>query len=332
MTKNSEEILRLFQSSHYLVLRAQLVFILVSLFIGARAQENKGLPFITNYRYQDYNADGVNWWAAEDDNGVMYFANNLGVLVYDGQHWEVVRPNGYTETRCVTKGPDGKIYVGTYGDLGYLEPDNKGTLKFISLKNKLPEKYRQFSEVWECSKLGDKIIFRTNNYVFILEGSAIKVIESVEDFHVGAVVNNDYYVRIWNRGLTIMKADSFHIVPGGEQFATERIYAMVPYDEQHILIGTRTKGLFLYDGKQFTPFKTEADPYLVNTSLYGGLILPDGNIALNTFNDGLVIIDKRGNSYNSSINLLACKTTPLIIFLLTAAACCGCLCLTELPK
>src|SRR5678810_194009 len=49
----------------------------------------KGLPFITNYRYQDYNADGVNWWATEDEKGVMYFANSKGILIYDGQHWDL---------------------------------------------------------------------------------------------------------------------------------------------------------------------------------------------------------------------------------------------------
>src|SRR5436190_19553263 len=99
----------------------------------------KGLPFITNYRYQDYNADGVNWWAAEDDKGVMYFANSKGILIYDGQHWDLVKPPGILETRSMTKGKDGKIYVATNGDLGYLATGKKGKLEFISLKEKLPE-------------------------------------------------------------------------------------------------------------------------------------------------------------------------------------------------
>ena len=84
------------------------------------------------------------------------------------------------------------------------------------------------------------------------------------------------------------------MVPNGEKFANERIYTMLPYDKNRILIGTRTQGLFLYDGKDFTPFKTEADPYIFNTSLYGGLVLSNGLFALNTFNNGMVIIDKQG--------------------------------------
>jgi hypothetical protein len=51
----------------------------------------KGLPFITNYRYQDYNADGINWAAIEDNKGVMYFTNGKGLLMYDGQSWQVLR-------------------------------------------------------------------------------------------------------------------------------------------------------------------------------------------------------------------------------------------------
>ena len=43
------------------------------------AQEQIGRPLITNYKYQEYGADPVNWWATEDANGIMYFANNRGV-------------------------------------------------------------------------------------------------------------------------------------------------------------------------------------------------------------------------------------------------------------
>jgi signal transduction histidine kinase/CheY-like chemotaxis protein len=259
------------------------------------AQDNpKGLPFITNYRYQDYNSGSVNWWTAEDDKGILYFANTNGILVYDGQHWELVRPSGNEETRSLVKGKDGKIYVGTNGDIGYLAPGKKGRLEFVSLKDKLPEAERLFSEVWETHEYDGGIFFRTNNRVFIWDNKSFKILKSKEGFHVGDVVNGQYFCRIWTRGLTVLKNDSFHVVPNGEKFANERIYAMLPYDDKRMLIGTRTQGMFIYDGNDFTPFKTEADPYIFNTSLYGGLVLSDGNFAINTFNNGMVIIDRQG--------------------------------------
>ena len=273
-----------------------LLLVLIAFSVTGKGQqhETKGLPFITNYRYQDYNADGVNWWVAEDNKGVLYFANSVGILVFDGQHWELIKPPGRAETRSLVKGDDGKIYVGTSGDVGYMAPGKKGKLEFVSLKNQLPEKDRVFDEVWETQVLDKRILFRTNSKLFIWDGKSFEVIESKEGYHVGGAVNGQYYCRIWGRGLCALKNDSFYVVPGGERFANERIYAMVPYDEKRILIGTRTQGLFLYDGKEFTPFATEADPYIKNTSLYGGLLLSNGLIAINTFNDGMVIIDKQG--------------------------------------
>lgn len=264
--------------------------------LALTAQSNsKGLPFITNYRYQDYNADGVNWWAKEDDKGVLYFANSIGILVYDGQHWELIKPPGIAETRALEMGKDGKMYVATNGDIGYLSAGKKGKLQFISLKDKVPADKRDFGIIWEVSKLSDgRLIFRGNNRILIWDYSKFKIIESKEGFHVGGVVNGQYYCRIWTKGLSILKNDSFQVVPNGEKFANERTYAMLPYDENRILIGSRTKGLFLYDGKDFIPFKTEADPYIFNTSLYGGLVLSNGLFAINTFNDGMVIIDKQG--------------------------------------
>jgi signal transduction histidine kinase/CheY-like chemotaxis protein len=291
----------------YLLLFNCLFLMIVPRQVNAQADAEKGLPFITNYRYQDYNGDGVNWWAAEDDKGVMYFANESGILVYDGSQWELVAPPGIKETRSLVKGKDGRIYVGTTGDIGYLAPGKNGKLEFVSLKNQLPEKDRVFREVWQTSIYNGEIYFGASNKYFIWDYQKFRVIESKDGFHQGAAVNGQFYSRVWNKGLCVLKNDSFHLIPGGERFASERTYALLSYDKDHMLIGSRTQGLFLYDGKNFTPFKTEADPYIFNTSLYGGLVLSNGLIALNTFNNGMVVIDRQGKliqHLDKSIGLL----------------------------
>ncbi|MCB0776723.1 MAG: response regulator [Chitinophagaceae bacterium] len=258
------------------------------------AQENKGFPFITNYRYQDYNGSGINWWAVEDDNGMMYFANERGILVYDGNNWEIVKPQYSNSIRSMVKGKDGKIYIGTNDDIGYIDPKQPGNLKYVSLKDQIPAEYRVFEEVWQTDIFNDKIYFLTSNKIFVWDYKTFKVLESKEGFHMAGIINGKYYVRIWEKGLTVLENDKFIVVPNGEKFASERIYVLLPYSKSEILIGSRTQGLFIYDGKNFRPFKTEADAYITNTSLYGGLILSNGLIALNTFNDGMVIINHQG--------------------------------------
>ena len=50
-------------------------------------------------------------------------------------------------------------------------------------------------------------------------------------------------------------------------------------------------GLFLFDGKTFQPFKTEADELVKSGTLYKGLQLANGDYVLSTTGKGLVIID-----------------------------------------
>ena len=68
--------LRYSSKSTLLVLTLVFIFSTKILF----GQEQIGRPMITNYSYQDYDAGAVNWWAIEDDDGIMYFANGDGIL------------------------------------------------------------------------------------------------------------------------------------------------------------------------------------------------------------------------------------------------------------
>lgn len=54
------------------------------------------IPAITNYTVKDYQGAHQNWACAQGDDGVMYFGNNNGLLVYDGFSWELYKvPGGY---------------------------------------------------------------------------------------------------------------------------------------------------------------------------------------------------------------------------------------------
>ena len=64
-------------------------------------------------------------------------------------------------------------------------------------------------------------------------------------------------------------------------------------DKQY-LIGLFYSGLYIYDGKSFRPFKTEADPIIKNATLYRGVSSEDGAFALSTTGKGVVIIDQTG--------------------------------------
>ena len=263
--------------------------------IPGLSQNELGRPLINNYSFRDYNAAPVNWWALEDHQGIMYFANGQGVLEYDGANWRTITLPGRQTARSMTMDDQGVIYVGSIGDFGYLTTDAKGLTTYQSLLEKVPEEHRNFLDVWEVDYWQDAIYFRTTSKLYRWNGSEFKIITAPGNYHVGAIVHDKYYIRIWGVGLCVMENDTFRVVPGGEEFADERIYVIQPYDEKRVLIGVRETGKFyLFDGDGFSPFETEAEE-LVRGSLYlPGLALPDGFV-LNAFGDGLVIIDREGN-------------------------------------
>ena len=64
--------------------------------------------------------------------GLIYVANNAGVLEFDGVRWRLIPvPSGAT-VRSLAADGSGRILVGAIGDLGALEPDAAGQLRFVS--------------------------------------------------------------------------------------------------------------------------------------------------------------------------------------------------------
>ena len=258
-----------------------------------------GRPFITNFTPADYDAESQNWAVIEDERGVVYAGNNSGVLEYDGVAWRLLPLPNRTGVRSLARDADGRIWVGSQGDLGYLAPDSLGRMVFVSLRDALPEAHRDIADVWSTHATDEGVYFRTDGAIFRWDGQAMQVWPSETPFHVASVVDGVFYVRQWDVGLLRMEhtaaGDSLRLVPGGERFAGTRIYVMLPFGDGRLLVGTREEGLFLYDGARFEPFKTEADGLLAEGQLYlPGAVLPGGRFALGTLTEGLVVIDRTG--------------------------------------
>ncbi len=270
--------------------------LLLSVSLSTIAQ-NTGRPFITNYSYQEYNAGGVNWWTEQDDRGVLYFANSRGILEFDGVNWRVIPPKENNEVRSLAKW-NGVIYVGTNGDLGYLAPDALGQMQFKSLRDRLPKDRQVFDEVWETWSAPHGVYFQTRRSVMLWDGEGFTLVEDPDgnDLHISRYIHGKFYIRVWNKGMMVVENDEFRMLPGGERFADERVYQLLPYDNGQLLIGTRNMGFFIFDGSGFKPFTTEVDQEFFEGSIYlGGQRLANGNFAVNTFNNGLYIINKNGD-------------------------------------
>ncbi len=280
--------------------------------ILAQKQIENGFPVITNFTPKDYDAFRQNWAIAQDDRGVMYVGNTDGLLEYDGNDWQLHTVPNKSGILGMDFSNDGKLFVGAQAELGYFLSNSYGQLTFTSLLKYLPEDKRNFSNVIETYFSQGKVYFNCEKYLLIwdIEKKEFEILTSENGFHILFKANETIYVREWGTGLKVWKNGSLSLINGGEKFANERIYSILPVPDESdaLFIVTRTMGLFKYDGAAITPFQTEADQFIKENLIYfPGTILQDGNILLGTMNEGVIIIDKDGKEvsrYNHEAGII----------------------------
>ncbi len=264
-----------------------------------------GKPFMTIYTSKEIEGHTQFWAIEQDDRGVMYIGDGYGVQEFDGSNWRAIINPNHSFGRSLSKDADGRIYVGSSGMLGYLEADDRGEMQYCSLMGFIKPEDRIFNYVWSVHATSEGIYFQTNQKLFRFRAETpgdgaekwqVETWSSQNLFGYTFWIDHTLYVQQYNVGLMSMVHDSLMLMPGGGQFADDRIHVMLPFPGKagHYLVGTFGRGLFLWDGNGFRPFATDADAVLRDGTPYTGVITPDGCFALGTMASGLVIIDTDG--------------------------------------
>lgn len=116
---------------------------------------NLGVPPVMNFSRQVFRAGTQMWDITRSTDGVVWFANNDGLLAFDGAHWRLYRIDNGTIVRSVRTGTNGNIYVGGQGDFGFFAPDISGRLVYHSLTDKLENS--NFTDVWDIEVINDAV-------------------------------------------------------------------------------------------------------------------------------------------------------------------------------
>ena len=253
-----------------------------------------GIPFIRNFSKREYKGGSQNWGMVQSSNGLMYFANNEGVLEFDGSNWRVIPMPNNSVVRSLAIDSSGQIFVGASNEFGYLKPDRQGKLNYHSLIHLLPENERGFEEVWQIFPYEKGIIFHSFQKIFYYRKGIISQIENENKFHFSFLVRDDFFVREQKIGLCKLEGRSVNLVDGGEMFSDIEIVSMLPFLDNTILIATASDGLFLFDGSQINPWNTELSKTLKTNQVYAALLIQESKIAFGTVRNGLYIVDKEG--------------------------------------
>ena len=256
-----------------------------------------GLPYVRNFTTVDYNAGIQNWSITQNRRGILYIANNFGLLEYDGSRWEVYEVNNASKMRSVALDESGRIYVGCQGEFGYFFPDESGLLKFTSLADSLPSQFRNFDETWNLFIDDGKTYFCTFTNIFIYDRDSIAVVQPENPLELSFFVNRELLVNERGRGLTKLVNGELQLVRGGDFFSDKGISSvLLSYDNQY-LVSTFLHGIYLLDREgRVQPWNKSRHDYYQKSIVNCMLRLKNGNYAVGTQNDGLLILNEKGET------------------------------------
>ena len=276
------------------IMSLPIVILLLSTF-PTRGQNEQGYFDIKNYSHEEYKAHHQNWFITQDNNGFIYTGNGDGVLEFDGASWRLISSPGLQAVRTVVVDQNNTKWVGADRELGYLEPDSLGFLRFKSLKDKIPSSHSLTANVWQIFPEQDRILFFTDNMIYSWKDSQFYIIPHPGPIYREYQVNGEVYVKIAKQGMFIVDGDSLRLIPNGEQFKNIRVVAAIPYNHNSALFASKENGLFVYDGRTINKLESDVKDFFKENNLYAGQQLTDSTYAFATLRAGVVIINKDGN-------------------------------------
>src|SRR5690606_41647879 len=91
---------------------------------AAWGQNTLGIPLVFHYNKSVFQGGSRTWDIKQDSRGILYFANNDGLITFDGGYWKLYPLPNRTIVRSLYIDDNDRVYVGGQGEFGYFEATN----------------------------------------------------------------------------------------------------------------------------------------------------------------------------------------------------------------
>ncbi len=262
-------------------------------FPAAFCQTLLGVPEIINFSKEEYASGNQNWKIRQNKDGLIYVANNDGLLCYDGNQWTLYPLPGKKQLRSIELN-NGRIYIGGTNELGYFAHNKTGKFTYTSLIERIPEKERNFGAIWSIVVKGGEVFFRSSSTIFHLDKQGIHLFAGEEWRYMG-LVGNAIYAQNSDKGIFEFEKEKGWSqislrtnLPGGA-----RISNILRWGNS-LLIITQNHGFFTKTGQTVVPVQSIIINEIAN-SIVSAAISVGSKIAIATRAQGLFLLDENLN-------------------------------------
>ena len=272
----------------------RLLICILSLLISSLVKSQE-LPPVINFPPDLYGADNQNWMITQSENGLIYVANNKGLVEYNGSQWTLYPSPNETIIRSVMT--DGsRIYSGHYMGFGYWTPNRFGQLEYHSLSDQLDIEMIDDEHFWNIVKVEEYVLFQSLDriYVWDQENGNISIIEAD-----GVLTNlfdtpKGVFYHVLGAGLFKLADGKGNLVSRDPVFLNNRVIGLIELDDQFLAL-TERQGFYLLESGNVQSWSSPANDQLKTQRWYSAFQLENGGAVLGSVSEGIFHLDPDGN-------------------------------------
>lgn len=250
--------------------------------------------YIRAFGTKDFRASEYNYSVAEDENGILFFANENGILEYDGSTWRLHPLPDYSHVITVEMGPDGRLYVGGRNEFGYMKRDSTGAMHYTSLRKAVKDS-TEFGAVWQILFHKGNVYYQTYEGIIRYDGEMghSLPIKNGWLFEMGG----ELYASVIEKGIAKFEGDSLRFVNTEIKLKEDNPMRPMGQIGSQKIMPTEYNGLYLFDTITYETRKweTSASAELIKAGVYDGTEWGDGLFMFSTIRGGLIWINDEGD-------------------------------------
>ena len=255
---------------------------------------------IQSFSPDQYNAANQNWDITQSDENDIFFANNDGLLKYNGSRWTTyLSPNG-SIVRSI-KAVKNRVYAALYEDFGYWEKDISGNHIYVSLVNENELTVDNDEEFWNILYYDDWLIFQSFKRLIMYNDVSreIKTFEPSKNIFNSFIVEKRIYYTL-SSGLYTIENGNEKLISNDTRLKNTTQYPHIlnifKKDNSILIVTDKLEFLeLLPNGNLIDLYSLSTNPLFSGISVFKTIRLKDGGFAIGTVGRGLMLIDKNGN-------------------------------------
>ncbi|MDW3195082.1 MAG: response regulator [Cytophagales bacterium] len=254
-----------------------------------------GLPLIENFGTSDYDAAVNNYDVIIGDDQRIYFGNEEGVLIYDGQEWTKVPLPNQGAVYFFTKSDDGTIYVGGVTESGYLQPNENGVITYHSLNETIHGDSIPGS-VRVVTRVEDQIVSLSSTDIAYINPETKEVVNFTKQRWVNdncySLFSEGYY-SVCGDEIYVLNKDGWKFLRKGTiaQFYEKSLVGPVTVNGRKLMV--TKNGFYDFDTDEQLPINSQVKDFLKNNFVYRINLLSNNYLAICSWS-GLLITDLSG--------------------------------------